>query len=230
MKTRIPLLAVCLAGACSAALAGEYGNVIASTPVMAQVLVPQQARQNVTQVSPPETSGGGAVAGALIGGLAGNAIGGGAGRALATGLGVVAGAITGNNIEAANTPPRLSSGVVCQNASRSENRVIGYDVTYEYQGQRYQARVPQDPGARIAVNVSAADAMPAQAAPQDQPLLPALPVAVPATSTVYVTTPVLAPDFGWYAPYGYYGYAGFGRPAIAFAPHFGGGFHHGRRF
>ena len=63
-------MAVCLAGACSAALASEYGNVIASTPVMAQVVVPQQACQNVTQVSPPETSGGGAVAGALIGGLA----------------------------------------------------------------------------------------------------------------------------------------------------------------
>src|SRR5471032_2887579 len=103
MKTRIPLVAICLASVCSAALATEYGNVVSSTPVTAQVAVPQQSCQNVTQVRAPKTSGGGAVAGALIGGLAGNAIGGGAGRALATGLGVVAGAITGNNIEAANT-------------------------------------------------------------------------------------------------------------------------------
>lgn len=228
MKTRTPLLAVCLASICSAALATEYGNVISSTPVVAQVTIPQQSCQNVTQVSPPETTGGGAVAGALIGGLAGNAIGGGAGRALATGLGVVAGAITGNNIETTNTPPRQSSSVVCQNASRIENRVIGYDVSYDYQGQRYQARVPQDPGEHIAINVSAADAMPAQA--QDASLLPSLPVANPVSSTVYVSTPVLAPDFGWYAPYGYYGYASFGRPAISIGAHFGGGFHHGRRF
>jgi len=228
MKTRIPLLipfvAAGLASVCSAALATEYGNVVSSTPVTAQVAVPQQSCQNVTQVRAPETSGGGAVAGALIGGLAGNAIGGGAGRALATGLGVVAGAITGNNIEAANTPPQQVNSLVCQNGASYVNRVIGYDVTYDYQGQRYQARVPQDPGERIAVNVSvtATGDTSSPAVMQQQ----VVPVVNPVSTTVYVDNS----DFGWYPAYGYYGYGSFGRPVIGIGAHFGGGFHHGRRF
>jgi len=235
MKTRIPLLipfvAVGLASVCSAALATEYGNVVSSTPVTAQVAVPQQSCQNVTQVRAPETSGGGAVAGALIGGLAGNAIGGGAGRALATGLGVVAGAITGNNIEAANTPPQQVNSLVCQNGASYVNRVIRYDVTYDYQGQRYQARVPQDPGDRIAVNVSVtATGDTSSPAVMQQQVVPAM-----SSTTVYVDNPDsgLYPPYAPYAPYapyGYYGYGSFGGPVIGIGAHFGGGFHHGRRF
>lgn len=228
MKTRIPLVAICLASVCSAALATEYGNVVSSTPVTAQVAVPQQSCQNVTQVRAPVTSGGGAVAGALIGGLAGNAIGGGAGRALATGLGVVAGAITGNNIEAANTPPQQVNTLVCQNGASYVNRVIGYDVTYDYQGQRYQARVPQDPGERIAVNVSVtATGDTSSPAVMQQQVVPAM-----SGTTVYVDNPDsgLYPPYAPYAPYGYYGYGSFGGPVIGIGAHFGGGFHHGRRF
>lgn len=50
--------------------------------------------------------GGGAVAGGLIGGVLGNQIGHGGGRAAATALGIVGGALLGNNIEANNNAPR----------------------------------------------------------------------------------------------------------------------------
>ncbi len=52
--------------------------------------------------------GGGAVAGGVIGGVLGNQIGHGGGRAAATALGVVGGALLGNNIEANNNRPRVA--------------------------------------------------------------------------------------------------------------------------
>jgi outer membrane lipoprotein SlyB len=57
-----------------------------------------------TRGAPP--SGGGAVAGGLIGGVVGNQIGHGGGRAAATALGIVGGALLGNNVEANNNGPR----------------------------------------------------------------------------------------------------------------------------
>ena len=53
-------------------------------------------------------SGGGAVAGGLIGGVVGNQFGSGGGRAAATALGLVGGALLGNNIEANNNAPRAN--------------------------------------------------------------------------------------------------------------------------
>ena len=51
-------------------------------------------------------SGGGAVAGGLLGGVVGNQFGHGGGRAAMTALGVVGGALLGNNVEANNNAPR----------------------------------------------------------------------------------------------------------------------------
>lgn len=52
--------------------------------------------------------GGGAIAGGLVGGVLGNQIGHGGGRAAATALGIVGGALLGNNIEANNNRPRVA--------------------------------------------------------------------------------------------------------------------------
>jgi outer membrane lipoprotein SlyB len=60
-----------------------------------------------SQSSGAPTSGGGAVAGGLVGGVLGNQIGHGSGRAAATALGLVGGALLGNNIEARNNAPRV---------------------------------------------------------------------------------------------------------------------------
>ena len=51
-------------------------------------------------------SGGGAVAGGLVGGVVGNQFGHGGGRAAMTALGLVGGALLGNNLEANNNAPR----------------------------------------------------------------------------------------------------------------------------
>ena len=54
MKYRTALIAVTLATACGGALAAEYGDVIASTPVVGQVALPQQYCGDMTQIAPPQ--------------------------------------------------------------------------------------------------------------------------------------------------------------------------------
>ncbi|MEO7339117.1 MAG: hypothetical protein ABIV63_21285, partial [Caldimonas sp.] len=78
------------------------------------------------------------------------------GRAATTGLGVVAGAAIGNSVEtnAANSyPPAVVPVQRCSTVSSYENRVVGYDVVYEYSGQRYSTRMATDPGDRLAIDV-----------------------------------------------------------------------------
>ncbi|MBO9514802.1 MAG: glycine zipper 2TM domain-containing protein [Variovorax sp.] len=60
-----------------------------------------------SQSSGAPTTGGGAIAGGLVGGVLGNQIGHGSGRAAATALGVVGGALLGNNIEGNANAPRV---------------------------------------------------------------------------------------------------------------------------
>ncbi|MGS0754614.1 glycine zipper 2TM domain-containing protein [Roseateles sp. GG27B] len=151
-------------------MATEYGRVVSSTPVTAQVQVPQQQCSDQQQQVPTRPSGAGAVIGAVIGGVVGHNLGDGFGRAAATGLGVVAGSVIGDRVEAANTPPTDVAVRNCQNWTRLENRLIGYDVVYEYQGRRFATRLAQDPGQSIALNVNVVPASDVAAqAPPDAP-------------------------------------------------------------
>lgn len=214
MKYSTPLIAVSLAAACSAVLASEYGTVISSTAVTTQVAVPQQQCTDQQALVQPRSSGGGALLGALVGGVVGHNLGEGFGRAAATGLGMVAGSVIGDRTEAANTPAATVPVRSCQNVTSYENRIVGYDVTYEFNGQRYTTRLAQDPGPRIALNVSVAPAggtvagAPASAS--------AAPLVAVAPSVVYST----APAYGYYGPYGRYGYDD-GGPVIAVEPRVG---------
>ena len=93
--------------------------------------------------------------GAIAGGVLGNQIGGGSGRAAATALGIFGGAILGNNIEGA--PPAQTQTVQnCTTQNIIENRVTGYNVTYEFNGKQYNVQLPRDPGPTIKLNVTPA--------------------------------------------------------------------------
>lgn len=200
MKLSLPLAGLGLAAACSTALATEYGTVISTTAVTAQVAVPQQQCTEQQALVQPRTSGGGALLGALVGGVVGHGIGDGLGRAAATGLGAVAGSVVGDRVEAANTPAQAVPVRSCQTLTSYENRVIGYDVTYEYNGQRHLTRVAQDPGPRIALNVTVAPAS----------------GTVSATPAVVVAPVPVVPAYGYYGPYydRYYD----GGPVVTVAP------------
>ena len=102
MRKTVILTAVAL---CSTAVwAQEQGRVLSATPIVQQVGVPQQVCGNETVYSGSRNSGAGAVMGAIAGGAAGNAIGKGNGRVAATALGVIGGAVLGNQIEGSGRP------------------------------------------------------------------------------------------------------------------------------
>ncbi|WP_301101875.1 glycine zipper 2TM domain-containing protein [Propionivibrio sp.] len=94
------------------------------------------------------TSAVGTVIGGVAGGLLGNQIGRGNGRTVATAAGAVGGALAGsaiaNNVQ--NTPN-------CQLVSEPQQVFVGYDVVYEFSGQRGQVRMSQQPGSTIVVEV-----------------------------------------------------------------------------
>ncbi|SDM58218.1 Uncharacterized conserved protein YcfJ, contains glycine zipper 2TM domain [Oryzisolibacter propanilivorax] len=144
-----------LATAALAAQAQEMGRVLSATPITQQIAVPQQVCGNETIYHGGRApSGAGAVLGAIAGGAAGNAIGGGSGRAAATAIGVIGGAVLGNNVERGR--PGYENVQRCTTETYYDNRVVGYDVTYEYAGRQYTTRTQSDPGGWIPLNIQPA--------------------------------------------------------------------------
>jgi uncharacterized protein YcfJ len=134
------------------AVAQEQGRVLSATPLVQQVGIPQQVCGNETVYGGSHNSGAGALLGAIAGGAAGNAVGHGGGRAAATALGVIGGAVLGNQIEGSGQP-RYQNIQRCTTETYYENRTVGYDVVYEYAGRQYNTRTQTDPGAWIPVSV-----------------------------------------------------------------------------
>ena len=207
-----------LATAALTAQAQEMGRVLSATPITQQVAVPQQICGNETIYSGGRApSGAGAVLGAIAGGAAGNAIGGGSGRAAATAIGLIGGAVLGIRIEGGR--PGYENVQRCTTQTYYDNRVVGYDVVYEYAGRQYSTRTQQDPGQWIPVTVqpAVAPAAPPSSYPQDYGYNSVQPGVVVTETPVY-TTPVytspvyVSPSYGATIEY-----------------HRGGGWDHGYR-
>ena len=199
-----------------AARAAELASVVSSTPVTASVPVARQVCNDGQQLVQQRPSGAGAVIGAIAGGVIGHNLGNGFGRAAATGIGAVTGAVIGDQVEAVNSPVTEVPVRRCQTVSSYENRIVGYDVMYEYAGQRYSTRMARDPGRQMAVNVQPAEgSLPApldsyrESAPVPSNAAPQTIYYAPAPQTVYYAPPpfYIAPligfGFGYYG--GYYG-------------------------
>ncbi|MCL1635190.1 glycine zipper 2TM domain-containing protein [Luteimonas sp. SX5] len=104
------------------------------------------------------------VVGGVIGAVVGSKVGGGSGRYVASALGTMAGGMAGRAIydQSVRQRQRPASVTVCDpepvrngyGYSRvNDNRVAGYDVTYEYGGRSYRTRTDYHPGDRIRVRV-----------------------------------------------------------------------------
>ena len=141
-----------LAAVAVVASAQEQGRVLSATPIIQQVGVPQQVCGNETVYSGNRTTGAGAVIGAIAGGAVGNTIGKGSGRAAATAIGVLGGAVVGNQIEG-NGQPQYQNVQRCTTETYYENRTVGYNVVYEYAGRQYTTQTATDPGRYINVQV-----------------------------------------------------------------------------
>jgi len=138
---------------------GDYGRVVDARPIYRRVAVevPREycgvrtvAREEYRRDS---DSFGGTVVGGLVGAAIGHEIGN--GRGGATAVGGLIGASIGNDASKGRTV-RYRDEEVCRTEYRTEyqQRIVGYDVSYSYQGRMYQTHTDRHPGDRIAVDVA----------------------------------------------------------------------------
>lgn len=135
----------------------DFAKVVASKPVYERINSPRTEcrSERVGYETGRERSYAGAVIGGIAGGILGNQVGAGSGKAVATAVGAATGAIVGDNIDNGGQA-RASRPVYeerCRSVDNWERRLIGYDVTYRYQGREYTSFLQRDPGDRLRVSV-----------------------------------------------------------------------------
>lgn len=139
---------------------GDFGRVVAARPIYRQVAIDVPHESCRVQTVARESRRGDSFGGTVVGGLVGAAIGHelGNGRGSATAVGGLIGASIGNEAGSKRTV-RYRDEEVCRTSYRTEyeQRIIGYDVSYKYQGRIYQTRTDRHPGDRIAVSVRSRD-------------------------------------------------------------------------
>jgi uncharacterized protein YcfJ len=197
----------CMALSPVGAVAQELGQVLSKSPVYQQVMVPRQTCTQVPVMQTAPSSGAGALMGAIAGGAVGNAIGDGSGRALATVIGIMGGAMVGDRIEG-------PSGAFAQNQTQCstqnvyENRLVGFNVVYEYAGKQYTVQLPQDPGPTIPLQITpAGQGLRSDATAPNAPWVPST-VTTVAPQVVYLPAPVYVNrppvfshiDLSWHSP------------------------------
>jgi uncharacterized protein YcfJ len=136
-------------------------NVVGVTPLTEQVNHPTQQcwteTQQISQAAPAPHSPLGAIIGGVAGGLLGSTIGRGNGRVAAAAVGAGVGAITGDVVANQNSGSTVTTTVPvqrCRQVDSFETIVTGYQVTYDFDGQRFSARLPYNPGNQLRVNVT----------------------------------------------------------------------------
>lgn len=145
------------AGANAVASGPIYAKVVSVDPVHSKTNHPKQVchDETVTHTAPPKDEHriAGTAIGAVAGGLLGNQIGGGKGKTLATVAGALGGGYAGNRIEANHQKGQVTTSVErnCSTVNNTSDKVVGYDVRYEYNGVTRTVRMDHDPGNRVEV-------------------------------------------------------------------------------
>ena len=136
----------------------KYARVVSVTPVREAASAPQQVCHDevVTQHKPVQDTHqiAGTAIGAVAGGLLGNQIGSGKGRTLATVAGAVGGGYAGHVIQANHQQNATTTSTQrhCNTvAGSSGEKVVAYDVSYEYNGVTRTVRMDHDPGDRLQI-------------------------------------------------------------------------------
>lgn len=154
---------------------GRYGvaKVIRVEPIVRVVRISEPRKRcwdedYVVRVEQPRGRGhgntaGSTILGGIIGGAVGNAFGDGRGKDAATVAGVLIGSSIGHDRALRNTDRYSYEGreetrtrTRCESDDRwrEEERIEGYDVTYEYMGDRFRTRMSHDPGDELKVWIS----------------------------------------------------------------------------
>ena len=164
------IAAAALLGMSTNAMAGpkyDYAKVLSAQPVIRYVTVKTPVREcweetEYYTVDPRPAGGAGStLVGAIIGSVVGHQFGSGNGNDAATVAGGLVGAAIGNDIAQrryyASGGPVQESRVVerckTQIRERREERIDGYQVVYQYHGQKYATTMPHDPGRKLRIRV-----------------------------------------------------------------------------
>ena len=166
-KSLAILVAVLGCGAVSAATSYEEARVLSSTPIYRTVEIQTPQRQCwEEEVERPvrrreEDSATPEILGAVIGGAVGNAVGhSGTNSKVGTVVGAVLGGSIAHDIEQSNrrdsTEVQVQKVERCKsvNSTRTEEKLIGYDVRYSYNGNEHTVRMDRDPGYTVKTRVS----------------------------------------------------------------------------
>lgn len=142
----------------------DYAQVTRAVPIYEQVAHsrPQQQcwTEPVAYEAPPQHR---SATGTIVGTLVGAAIGHQVGRDKdGKKIGRIAGAVLGGSIGRDASAARNGGRVVYRDEQRCETtystyyeqELVGYDVSYRYQGRTYHARTDRDPGPQIQVAVA----------------------------------------------------------------------------
>lgn len=143
------------------ALTQERARVLSAVPVVQQVGIPQQFCEDVQIYSGPRHRGDGIVLGTIVGDARddNDAYAELRGRAQdprregTSTAEVVAGGYLGKVVEDSHRQPRYDAARRCTSETVYENRTVGYDVTYEYAGQRHTTRMDHNPGPWVPIQV-----------------------------------------------------------------------------
>jgi len=135
----------------------DHAKVLAVEPVKETIKTPREVCKDVavTRQRPVQDSNriAGTAIGAIAGGLLGNQIGGGTGKKIATVAGAVGGGYAGNQVQGrmqANDT-YTTTETRCNTVNETSEKVVGYDVKYDLDGQVGQVRMERDPGSQIPV-------------------------------------------------------------------------------
>jgi len=132
-------------------------DVVAVKEVTETVTTPREECQDVqVQKQAPvkdENRIVGSVIGGVAGGLLGSRVGGGKGKTVATVAGAAAGGYAGNQVQK-NMQERdvvTSTERRCKTVNETSKKLIGYDVTYRFEGEEKVVRTSVKPGATIPI-------------------------------------------------------------------------------
>lgn len=161
MKLRATLLSLALLLPCLASaepveenVTYGYAQVMRVTPIYGtfRVRVPEQRCEPSASRDNGDGSTG-TVVGAIVGGALGNQVGKGDGRKASTIAGAVVGGALGRKLDRnSGSAPVTRCRTV--DVEHEERRIVGYDVEYQYKGDKYMSRLDQDPGSRLRIRIA----------------------------------------------------------------------------
>lgn len=134
----------------------NYGQVVEVEPIYQNVSIPEERqvcdrrRSDNRYHQRKKNKTGSTVLGGIIGGAIGNKFGRGHGRDASTALGILIGASIGANKQSRHQRETC----YIETYYRDEERMVGYDVTYQYNGALYYTQMQDHPGDRVKLRIN----------------------------------------------------------------------------